>query len=261
MVKQLETKSQFATIWNNSGVFGGGLNAEANVGQMKGRVCVNLLSSLAIMQGNTSRGRVGDKIQPKGLYLHGLVRSLPYDATTNNLNSPYTVVIIVFKDKLSFNSLESNFTPRRNQASAPPADVAIDGTIVNEMYPFSSRYQILARRSYQMKPLPGLSLNDAPVTNIGTAVTPQLIPDFSKFYAAINQETSSAPAYRRFKFKIPCPKTLVYPNALSNTYTGIPNNHYVSVGAYVIDQSGLATAVNQTRCALTATASLYYTDA
>lgn len=260
MVGQLETKSQFALFWNDNGVYGGGLNAEANVTNMKGRIYPNILSALAIQQGTTSRGRVGDKITPKGLYVNGVVRSLPFDFNSNNSNLPYTVYIIVFKDKLAYNSLESDLKMRCNRTTSPPSDVAIDGSISNEMFPFSSRYQILGSRKFLMKPLAGLSLNNAPTTTTTVQGVQTTIPDFSKFYAAVNQESSSNPCYRRFKFKIPCPKTLVFPNALTNTYTGIPTNHWVSIGAYVIDQSGSPISNNQTRCSVTAMGSLYYTD-
>lgn len=236
-----ETKHLVAQLANGNNIQGGGLANEPL--NNFGFIVPNVMQSLPLFQGLTSNTRIGDNIEPTGVYLSGFVKTNEWGATNNNRFLPYDVKVLVFKyivDK----DLPQVLNIKLQSGTVPPVDVPITGDVNVEMLPFSDKYRIIAKRTLRLRP--PLSRFEEPGPSPGNE------------FAYLNTQTSNAPFYRRFKIKVPVPKTLRY---TVGAIPGTPVNCWFSVGAYIVDATGSPITQNQVPASIYMNADMYYKDA
>lgn len=235
-----ETKHVTASIATGNNIQGGGLANEPL--NNFGYIVPNVMEQLLVVQGLASNDRVGDVIEPLGLYINGFVKTNEWSSTTNNTFLPFDVKIIVFKYTTN-RDLPGTLSMKLNTTHDPPTQEPITGTINNEMLPFQAQYKVLATRRLRLRP--PLSRYEEPGPSPGNETV------------VLNSQTSNAPFYRRFKIKVPVPKKLHY--ALDTALS--PQNCWFSVGAYILDSTGAAIVQSKTPASIFMNCDMYYKDA
>lgn len=240
MVKNLETKRVSVDLAQNQPIFGGGLdNTPPPTGA--GFLVQNVMYNMAVLQDVTSNARIGDKISPISCYIRGVVHTNTFDNVTNINFRAHDVHIVVFRYKASRDLLTGTNLKLKWDTDYPgtPGEVAIDGTPINEMLPFSPNYRKIAHRVFRLRPPESHDLGVPANTT------------------RVNTQTSNAPYYRKFAIRVPMPKTLTY---VSPT-TQFPTNFWFSVGVYVVDANGVPVGQVQQRSRIYMKAQMSYKDA
>ena len=227
---EAETKEKVVNIFDNSSIYGSGLDA-TNPAQIKGLTQTNLLGVIGIAQGTEQEQREGNKIQDCRLRVRGFIQSQAYDSN-NTSDYPYEVHMVFFKQKKNIANSNIELKQLPNNATG-----AVDGTIQNTLYPFNKDMYIIRKvRVFKLRPLAHLR-NDAGITT------------------ALNTQQSNAPAFIRFVETIDIHKELKF-----NDGEDTPTNDWCGVSLFVINGDGIVLDFTQVRAKAYMDAVLRYKD-
>lgn len=209
-----ETKLKTASIADNHNIYGQGLlSTSQNQGSgHAGYLIPNLLGSsnlLGIASGTEQEQKVGNKVRDAKIVVSGVIKSLPYNATTNPYISPFEVHMVCFKSK---NDPEAN--PLQLKSKDNNTLGTIDGTLENTLYPYNKdKYIIHKIRVFKLRG------HRAEETNGNQAwVNP------------VGGQASNLPAFARFKCECPISNKLLF-----NDGASVPTNSWCALGFYVVD--------------------------
>ena len=149
VLQQQETKHISDAIAQEAAVNGGGLSNDAGV-NMKGWFFPNVVERLVPQQGNFVNERDGDRIAPTSIYLKGMVSTNGFDAVSNLCFRPFAVRILVLRH-VADDEPPATLNIKKNDSSNVPSVVPIDGSVLNEMYPYGSVFKIIAARTYKLR--------------------------------------------------------------------------------------------------------------
>lgn len=245
-MKNVEKKMKVVELYNvlrsvpdDSNIYHVGLGApDPNAG---GWQINNIYATLGIVQGTTQQQRIGNEIHPTSLTIKGYVQSLPFQDQTNNSGFPYEIHILAWKYKPGQNPVNTALLNNPQNQQVRP-----DGSINNSLFSWN-RDEIVVKKYkvINMRPPPqdvGVSI---PLSGTGVTVHN---PQFN---------TASAKAYKRFSFRIPAPKKLLYNDG---DIENVPNNDWCCISAWIINGNGILLPLSQIRAQLNMTAILRYTD-
>jgi len=230
---QAETKQKTISVFNNTNIYGNGLNGGNTNG---GAQMNNILEGLALTNGDTQDTRNGNSISNCSLSLRGFVESNGYDTTTNPDIMPYECHIVFFKNKAGAD--EPGATTNFQNFKSLPGNLLgpVDGSIMNSLYPYN-------KDLYTIKKVKVIKLKGAP-------------------YAAQNSNTQlsayndgNSVQYKRFRVNIPIKKVLKYQDNAT-----LPTNDWLSVGCFIIIGSGSIYTGTQTKAAISMDATLRFDD-
>ncbi|MBA7547070.1 hypothetical protein ES705_39472 [subsurface metagenome] len=195
--------------------------------------------TLAMGQGVSQQERVGNSIHSCKLNVKGFITSVPFTALTNTSPYPFEVHILFYKKKDDPINNPNEILQYPNNTNA-----WITGDAKSTMYPWNRKgYTIKKHRIFRMKANALAETSSAPNV-IGIAN-----PDFNG---------ASPEFFKRFSIDIPIKDSLQFDDSASGA-----NNEWLSMACYVVNGDGVemtTTNFPQTRCKLTAFATLRYKD-
>ena len=221
---------------------GGGVNfrhGDSPAGLQHGFSLDNVVDHLLVFQGTSNTQRVGNAIRVKHCYLRGMVSSLPFDMTSNNVVFPYTVHMMLVKYRID-RVPPADPALKLATTQSPPLGVALDGTALNNMLPFNTaQWKVMkgTYRHFRLRP-----------THSGIAATPSID-------AGLNTQMSNAPMYRYFSIRVPLPKVLKF-----HGNSGVSPTTYMSYICWITDPTGQALDPGQRRAQIFMKADLTYTE-
>ena len=231
--KNIESKHIQKWLCLNTGVTGGGL--AINTLTDNGIIMNNVLAQLGTLTGSTTNHRVGDKIHPTVLKIHGAVKSVPY-SSTNTSNLPFEVHILFYKKK---NDIVGS--PNTIKWDVNRDQVSMDGSIARDLLPWNTNQFIIKKHLVRrLRPMPYVAASSNPIVG--------------------NYGDQSLPSLWRFNCTIPIKKELQYPHAAASN-PHIPTNDWLTMGVYIIDGAGAALPISQVRAEASILGTLYYKDA
>lgn len=225
---QAETKQKSISVFNNTNIYGNGLNGgNANGGAQMN----NILSAIALANGTSQDTRCGNSISNCSLSLRGFVESSNYDATTNPGISPYECHIVFFKNKAGAD--EPGATTNYQNLKSLPGNLLgpVDGTVMNSLYPYN-------KDLYTIKKVKIIKLKGAPFN-----VTSGIYND------------GNSVQYKRFRVNIPIKKVLKYQDNAT-----LPTNEWLSVGCFIILGDGSLYSGTQVKANISMDATIRFDD-
>lgn len=159
---------------------------------------------------NSQESRIGNKIQNVTVDFRGLIKSLPFNDSTNYLSSPFEVHMVVYKEKSGVANSPDGILTYPNNAQG-----RIDN-VTSTLYPWNKNgYVIYKHRVWKMRSMPEILVENADDHNV------------------INPQTSNFPSFRRFRQRINFGSTWLY-----NDNDRRPRNVWGCVAFYVINGDG-----------------------
>lgn len=210
---QIETKMKVWNICNNTSTIGTGL-VKGTPSVQRGIQFYNILGEAAgggmnMIRGLTQETFLGNKIENCKLRVRGLVKTLPWNSSTNPAQNGYEITLLFYKNKDTKAADPNNLKQYPNNTNDKISSVEAT------LYPWNrSQYVIKKVHTMRMR---------------------SLERDTSQEDAIINPQSSTGPAYRRFSFSVPIAKTLVIPD-LDNA----PGNDWCGLGIYITNGAGTA---------------------
>lgn len=236
--KHQEKKVKVFNVVNTANIKGSGLKyVSGSSGDHSGEL-VSLLSKADIKQGFAQDQRVGNRISNVYLNIRGVAHSLPYDSTTNDNNLPYELHILAFKNKWDRTGDFAGIKQGLNDATDQ-----IDGGAMSSLRPFNKDKFIIKFHKV-------LKLNAMPETISGSSGS-----------NVLNGQVGRNPVMRRFSYRVPVAKTLVYTDAVASDQLEIPQNDWCSLAFYIVNGNGELLAITKERCQVQCDGYLTYTDA
>lgn len=226
-----ERKMKVFNLSNTQHIPGSGIKFDDGTQTTHSGIVVAPLAVCALAQGTSKSERIGNKIQNVYLNCRGFVHSKPYDAATNPSAFPYEVHVIAYKNK---HDRAGDFT--RLKQGLNNVQEEISGSAMSSLRPWNKEeYQIKFHRWFKLNSL--------------TEVT-------DSANSLLNPQVGQHPPMRRFSYKIPIAKNLVYRDG-----ENVPQNDWVHVGVYIVECSGDELGSNIERATLQMDGYLTFQDA
>lgn len=229
----IERKSKTVTFPTASTKGTGLESTTASVPQVvRGIYVSNVFEHVQLTRGPDNDEFTGNKISDVSLRFSGVAVSNQYDATNNNSTAPMEVWFVFYKNKAG---IEAKGNPNGIKQYPGNTTGKID-TVFTSTYPWNkNEYTIKGVKKFKLRARPKELADDDGV---------------------INGQTSNAPTFHRFNYKLPVAKMLKYGDSETK-----PSNDYLSMGIYIIDGYGGTLTPAQQRCAIYGSYTISFTDA
>lgn len=199
---------------------------------VKGIHISNVFEHCTLNRGDDQDEFTGNKISNVRLTFSGVAVSQAYDATTNNSTAPMEVWFIFYKNKAG---VMAKGNPN-GLKSYPNNTKGKINEIFTSTYPWN-------REEYTIKGVKRFKLRARP-------------KELADDDAVVNGQTSNAPTFRRFSYRLPVSKMLKYGDSDNK-----PSNDYLSMGIYIFDGYGEPLTSAQARVKVYGSYYFSYTDA